>query len=483
VLRVTRSTIIDSPIERVWSVLRDFNSHTAWHPIVAESQIEGDEPSDRVGCVRRFSLQDGARIREQLLALSDRDFRFTYCILEADVPLERYVATVQLRPVTDGRRTFWHWQSTFRAPRGREQELADMVGRDVYEGGFAGLRRHLSDGGAAGPGAARMQAIDATAVIFQQPGGPEVLAARPVSVPGPGPGEVRVRHTAIGVNYLDIYIRKGAVPLAKPGEPLGVEAAGVVIDVGPDVTQFAPGDRVAYTMLPTGSYATYRTVPATQLVRIPRAVDDETAAASLLKGLTAEYLLHRLHPLRPGETVLVHAAAGGLGTIVAQWARALGATVIGTVSSDDKAAQARAQGCDHVVVTADYNFSSGVLSATGGRGADLIIDGLGAQGVRGNLACLAMFGHWVSLGQASGAPPDVDPHALLEKSATFSRPVLFHYTSDPLRLTEMAGRLWAMIESGRVRPVVGGRYPLSAAGDAHRALESRMTRGSLLLLP
>jgi NADPH:quinone reductase-like Zn-dependent oxidoreductase len=292
-----------------------------------------------------------------------------------------------------------------------------------------------------------------------------------------------LRHTAIGVNYLDIYIRKGLVPLAKPGEPLGVEAAGVVLDVGADVTHLAPGDRVAYTMLPTGSYATYRTVPAAQLVRIPRGVDDETAAASLLKGLTAEYLLHRLHPLRPGESVLVHAAAGGLGTIVAQWARALGATVIGTVSSEDKAAQARANGCQHVVVTSDYNFTSGVLSATGGRGADLIVDGLGAQGVQGNLACLALFGHWVSVGEASGPLPDVDPHALLGKSATFSRPVLFHYTSDSQRLTEMAGRLWAMLESGRVRASVGARYPLAAAADAHRALESRLSRGSLILLP
>jgi NADPH:quinone reductase-like Zn-dependent oxidoreductase len=480
---VTRSTVIDAPIERVWSVLRDFNSHTAWHPVVAESRIEGDEPSDRVGCVRRFTLQDGARIREQLLSLSDRDFRFTYCILEADVPLERYVATVQLKPVTDGRRTFWHWQSTFRAPRGREQEFADMVGRDVYEGGFAGLRSHLMGGSTSDAGGARMQAIDAPAVTFQQAGGPEVLVSRTLRVAAPGSGEVRIRHTAIGVNYLDIYIRKGLVPLARPGEPLGVEAAGIVLDVGPDVVQFAPGDRVAYTMLPTGSYAGYRTVPVTQLVRIPHGIDDETAAASLLKGLTAEYLLHRLHPLRPGETVLVHAAAGGLGTIVTQWARALGATVIGTVSSEAKAAQARAQGCHHVVVTSDYNFSSGVLSATGGRGADLIVDGLGARGTAGNLACLATFGHWVSLGQASGAPPDIDAHALLEKSGTFSRPVLFHYTADPQRLAEMAGRLWAMIESERVRPSVGGRYPLAAASDAHRALESRGTRGSLVLLP
>ena len=169
----------------------------------------------------------------------------------------------------------------------------------------------------------------------------------------------------------------------------------------------------------------------------------------MLKGLTAEYLLHRLHPLRPGEIVLVHAAAGGLGSIVVQWARALGATVIGTVSSEDKAQEARQHGCHDVVVTSDYNFSSGVLSATGGRGVDLIIDGLGAAGVQGNLASLARFGHWVSVGQASGALPPISPDALIEKSATFSRPVLFHYTADPQRLAEMAGRLWSMLASGK----------------------------------
>ncbi len=481
-VRVTRSTIVDAPIEQVWSVLRDFNSHTAWHPVVAESQIEGDEPADRVGCVRRFTLQDGARVREQLLSLSDRDHRFTYCILEADVPLERYVATVQLKPVTDGRRTFWHWQSTFRAPRGREAELADLVGRDVYEGGFAGLTRYLQQGVPNGAAHAFAQALTGSAIVFERTGEPEVLTLRQIGVPPPGPGEVRVRHTAIGVNYLDVYIRRGLVPLAAPGEPLGVEAAGVVLDVGPDVAQWKPGDRVAYAMLPPGSYATYRNVPAHQLVHVPAHVDDETAAAALLKGLTAEYLLHRLHPLRPGEAVLVHAAAGGLGSIVVQWARALGATVIGTVSSEEKAQEARRHGCHDVVVTSDYNFFSAVLSATGGRGVDLIVDGLGAQGVQGNLASLAVFGHWVSVGQASGPLPPLSSDALLEKSATFSRPVLFHYTADPQRLKEMAERLWAMLASGKVRPVIGARYPLSAAAQAHRALESRATQGSQVLI-
>jgi NADPH:quinone reductase-like Zn-dependent oxidoreductase len=483
-IRVTRSTIIDAPIEQVWSVLRDFNSHIAWHPIVAQSVIEGDEPADRVGCVRRFTLRDGARVREQLLALSDREYRCTYCILEADVPLERYVATVQLKPVTDGRRTFWHWQSIFRTPRGRERELAELVGRDVYEGGFTGLAHYLAHGevpGRAGPRPG--QTLAATAIVLQATGEPEVLVARTVSVPPPGPGEVRIAHRAIGVNYLDVYIRRGLVPLASPGQPLGVEAAGVVLDIGSEVTAFKPGDRVAYAMLPPGSYATHRNVPANQLVRVPAHVSDETAAAVLLKGLTAEYLLHRLHPLRPRETVLVHAAAGGLGGIVVQWARALGAVVIGTVSSEEKAQEARRHGCHDVVVTSDYNFSSGVLSATGGRGVDLIVDGLGVQGVQGNLASLAVLGHWVSVGQASGALPPLSADALIEKSATFSRPVLFHYTADPQRLAEMAGRLWSMLASGKVRATIGARYPLAAAADAHRALEARITRGSQILVP
>jgi NADPH:quinone reductase-like Zn-dependent oxidoreductase len=480
-IKVTRSTIIDAPIETVWAVLRDFNGHSAWHPIVAESQIEGDRASDQIGCVRRFSLQDGARVREQLLSLSDREHRFTYCILDADVPLERYVATVRLKPVTDRRHTFWHWQSTFRAPRGREEELAQLVGRDVYEGGFAGLARYLQQGGFYAQGAPDA-VINGRAVVFERAGGPEVLVPRDIRIPPPAPGEVRVRHTAIGINYLDVYIRRGIAPLAAPGDVLGVEAAGIVLDVGSDVTQVSRGDRVVYTMLPTGSYSTHHNVPATQLVRIPDAIDDETAAAVLLKGLTAEYLLHRLHPLRAGETVLVHAAAGGLGVLVSQWARALGATVIGTVSSEEKARDARV-GCHHVIVTRDYQFADAVKAATAGRGADLIVDGLGARAATQNLAALATFGHWVSVGQASGELPALSPHDLIAKSATFSRPVLFHYTADPHRLSEMAQRLWSMLESGRIRPTIGARYPLEAAREAHRALESRETRGSQILLP
>ena len=483
-IRVTRSTVINAPIERVWSVLRDFNSHTAWHPVVAESDIEGDEPSDRVGCVRRFRLQDGARIREQLLSLSDRDYRMTYCILTADIPLERYVATVQLKRVTDGNGTFWHWQSTFRTPRGREQELADMVGEGVYEAGFAGVAKLLAERGTATMSRiATRTATRGHAIVFDRAGGPEVLVAREVEVRAPQAGEVRVRHSAIGINYLDVYIRRGWVPLAAPGEALGVEAVGVVIDVGESVTHVMPGDRVAYLGLPTGSYSDIRTVSAAQVIPLPANIDDEIAAAVFLKGLTAEYLLHRIHTMKPGEVVLVHAAAGGLGVIVASWARALGATVVGTVSSEEKARLARDHGCHHVVITRDYSFADAVLQASGGHGADLIVDGLGQQAMSENLSALAMFGHWISLGQTSGALAAVDPHALLAKSATFSAPVVLHYTSDSMRLSQMADRLWSAIQTGAARPHIGGRYALAAAREAHRDLEARTTRGSLLLIP
>ena len=195
-IRVTRSTVINAPIDRVWSVLRDFSSHTAWHPVVAESIIEGDEPSDRVGCVRRFRLQDGARVREQLLSLSDRDHRMTYCILNADIPLERYVATVQFKPVTDGDGTFWHWQSTFRAPRGREQELADLVGNGVYESGFEGVAKLLSErGDSAAPRVVNRGVSRSKAIVFDQVGGTEVLVSSEFDVRPPQAGEVRVRHT------------------------------------------------------------------------------------------------------------------------------------------------------------------------------------------------------------------------------------------------------------------------------------------------
>jgi NADPH:quinone reductase-like Zn-dependent oxidoreductase len=469
VIKVVRSAVIDAPIERVWAILRDFNSHTAWHPVVAESEIENGEPSDQVGCVRSFRLHDGHTIREQLLALSDRDHVSSYCILEASLPLRQYVATVQLKRVTDGDRTFWHWQSTFDTPRGREQEFTDLVGRGVYEGGFEGLRTHLrrSPRAVAGRAPVSTASLAGHAVLVTRHGGPDVLRYQPVSAAPPGPGEVRVRHTA----------------MLQPPAPLGMEAAGVVVDVGPGVAHLLPGDRVAYACPPPGAYASVRTLPAEQVVVLPDDVDDEAAAALMLKGLTAEYLLHRTHAVRPGTVVLVHAAAGGVGSLLCQWAKALGARVLGTVSTDEKARAARTLGCDVAIVAPDTSFAAAVKDATGGRGADVIYDGLGQAAVADNLEALALCGHWVSYGQATGPIEPLPPERLSEKSVTLSRPVLFHYTARREVLIEMAERTFEALRRGIIRPDVRHRYPLAAADDAHRDLEGRRTTGQVVLVP
>jgi NADPH:quinone reductase-like Zn-dependent oxidoreductase len=472
-IRVRRSAVIDSPIERVWAVLRDFNSHSAWHPAVGPSVIERGEPPDQVGCVRDFTLKDGHHIREQLLALSDRDHVSTYCILDATLPMRNYVATVQLKPVTDGDRTFWHWESTFDVPRGREREFEQLVGGQVYEDGFTGLAAFLRRGGRRSPALA---AVDSQGVVATSFGGPEVLQMRRVEALPPKSGEVLVRQTAVGVNYIDVYIRKGLYRMIEPPAPIGMEAAGVVVES--HAPGFSPGDRVAYACPPPGAYVTMRTLPASQLVLLPDHVDEETAAALMLKGMTAEYLLHRTHRVKPGDTVLVHAAAGGVGLLLCQWARALGARVVGTVSTEAKAELARANGCEHPIVTRSYAFAERARRVSGGRGADVIYDGLGREAAQENLAALATRGHWVSYGQATG---HLDPLNLGEKSGTLSQPVLFHYTEDALQ--PMAGHVFTALRDGILKPDIRRRYPLAAAADAHRDLEARRTSGQIVLLP
>jgi NADPH:quinone reductase len=485
--RVTRSAIIDAPIERVWEVLRDFNSHDQWHPAVADSHIENGEPSDRVGCVRNFHLRDGSHIREQLIALSDTEHISTYCILDATVPLQRYVATLQLKPVTDGDRTFWHWQSTFDTPSGHEAALANMVGHGVYEAGFEAMRRHLRQGGdrhrARPPaaGAIRGGEMTAQAIVLKGFGGNEQLSFENIPVPPPGPREVRIRQTASGVNFIDVYIRQGEYRMLTPPAPIGMEAAGTVLDVGAEVHEFLPGDTVAYASGQPGAFATLRTLPADQLVPVPAGVAAETAAAVLFKGMTAEYLLHRAHQVRAGETILVHAAAGGVGTFLCQWSRHLGARVIGTVGSEEKARIARDNGCDLPIVAPDHRFADAVRAATQSRGVDVVFDGLGRDAERENYDSLAATGHWVSYGHATGALPPLDPGLQSAKSLRVTRPVLFHYTADPLRLRAMATHVFAMLERGVLKINIRHRYPLSAAAAAIDALESRQTSGSIVL--
>jgi NADPH:quinone reductase-like Zn-dependent oxidoreductase len=480
-IRVTRSAVIDAPIGRVWEVLRDFNSHGAWHPAVGDSEIENGEPADQVGCVRNFHLKDGNHIREQLLALSDRDHVSTYCILDATLPMKNYVATVRLKRVTDGDRTFWHWQSTFDVPKGREKEFADLVGKGVYEGGFDGLRGFLRRPGArAAPAVAAMPAQSVVAIAF---GGPEVLRYGTGEAPSPGPGEVRIRQTAVGVNYIDVYVRKGLYRMIEPPAAIGMEAAGAVLDVGDGVGHLLPGDRVAYACAPPGAYATLRTMQADQVVALPEHVSDEAAAALMLKGMTAEFLLHRTYRVRPGDWVLVHAAAGGVGLYLCQWAHALGARVMGTVSSEDKARLARDNGCEFPIVSRDYRFAAQVKSLSDGRGADVIYDGLGREAFAENLEALALTGHWASFGQASGAHEPVQLAALSSKSVTLSRPVLFHHTAARATLADIAGRTFEALRNGTLRIDIRHRYPLAAAAEAHRDLEARRTTGPIVLLP
>jgi NADPH:quinone reductase-like Zn-dependent oxidoreductase len=483
-LKVTRSAIIDAPIDRVWAVLRDFNSHDAWHPAVADSMIENGERSDQVGCVRNFHLRDGAHVREQLLALSDAEHVSTYCILDATVPLRRYVATVTLKRVTDGERTFWHWQSTFETPPGREQELADMVGRGVYEAGFEGLRRHLREPQRSRPAAAPVagEAMTGHGVVLKAFGGSDQLVYESLTVAAPGPGEVRLRQSAVGVNYIDVYIRHGEYRMVTPPAVIGMEAAGTVIDTGADVHHLLPGDRIAYACTVPGAYANLRTLPADQVVALPAGIDAETGAALLFKGLTAECLLHRVHPVRAGDSVLVHAAAGGVGLFLCQWAKDLGARVIGTVGSEEKARIARDNGCDVAIVARDHRFAAAVKDATGGRGVSVVYDGIGAAAAGDTYDALALTGHWVSFGHAGGALPPLEPARQTAKSLRVSRPVLFHYTQEAAQLREMAGHVFAMAQRGVLRPLIRHRFPLAAARQAHDALEARATTGPIVLL-
>jgi NADPH2:quinone reductase len=482
---LVRSTVIDAPMERVWSVLRDFNSHDRWHDVVAESRIEGGERGDQVGCVRSFTLKDGNRIREQLLTLSDTEHKSTYCIVEATVPLQRYVATLTLKPVTDGDRTFWHWESTFATPPGRERELCEMVARDVYEAGFENLRRHLRQGGdLRGPAGAPMPSalpLPCRRAVVHRYGGPEVLQAEDGEAAAPQAGEVRIRQRAIGVNYLDVYLRKGWIPsfLPLPGVP-GMEAAGTVIDVGANVNGVLPGDRVAYLGPLPGAYCSARTVPAEWVVRLPAGIEDEVVAATLLKGITADFLLHDLGRVGAGTRLLVHAAAGGVGLLVCAWAKRLGATVIGTVSSEEKARVAREYGCGHPIVTREHRFADAVQSQFGG--ADVVIDGIGDAAREENFAALARRGHWISLGQASGALQPISADRLVHKSITFSRPAVFDYVATNASLAERAARVWAALADGTLKAPPIERHALGAAAEAHARLESRRSIGALILI-
>jgi NADPH2:quinone reductase len=508
--KVCETAVINAPTDEVWRILRDFNSHEIWHPAIAESHIEDGHPADQVGAIRAFSLADGGVLREQLIRLDDRKRSFSYCLLEAPLPLFDYVATVTLRPVTETGQTFWKWESQFRTPLEREAELRSLVANDIYLAGMRALERWLGrhNLGELGTGGAtnverrfvetpawtpqsvpeprtstRTGAIRTRAIVMQRFGGPEVLEFKEVDAPAPKLGEIRIRQTAIGVNFIDIYCRTGYFDLVTPPGVPGMEAAGTVEDIGEGVTGFEPGDRVAYACAPTGAYTAIRTMPADLVVHLPASVPEEIAAAGLLKGITAGFLLHDVHLSREGETAVIHAAAGGVGSLLVQWALSLGVHVIATVSSNDKVARVRELGAGDVIIGRGPEFVEAVMDITNGRGADVIYDAIGRDSFDSSLDSLAIRGHLVSYGQASGDIGPRDIGALASRSVTLSRPNYGHYTGTPELMQMQTTRLFDNLERGMLAIDQPTMVPLAEAAEVHRLLESGQTTGSVVLRP
>ena len=319
------------------------------------------------------------------------------------------------------------------------------------------------------------------AIRIRQPGGPEVMEWVDVEVGDPGPGEARVRMHAAGVNYIDVYHRNGLYPAAMPAG-VGLEGAGVVEAVGKGVSVVKAGDRVAYSGPPPGSYAEVRVMPVHNLVRLPKSIDFETGAAMMLKGLTVQYLFRRTYKLQRGQTILFHAAAGGVGLLAMQWARALGVTVIGTVGDEKKAALAKAAGCDHVILYRKENIVERVREITGGKMVPVVYDGVGKDTFAASIDCLQPFGLMVSFGNASGPVPPVALTAL-KGSLYITRPSLMAHTASRANLEEMAAELMKMVSGGKLKFNIAQRYPMSEAARAHFDLEGRKTTGQSVLLP
>ncbi len=321
------------------------------------------------------------------------------------------------------------------------------------------------------------------AIRIERTGGPEVLEVAQVEVPSPKPGEILVRHEAVGVNFIDTYHRSGLYPVKLPSG-LGLEAAGVVEAVGEGVTRFKAGDRVAYASGPIGAYAELHATSAARAVKLPDGIDAKVAAACLLKGMTAEFLVRRTYPVKAGETILVHAAAGGVGSILVQWAKHLGARVIGTAGSDAKAELARSHGADHVILYRDQDVAAEVRRLTDGKGVPVAYDSVGASTFEGTLASLARRGMFVSFGNASGPVPPFAPLRLSQAgSLFFTRPTMFYYTATTEDLDASAAALFEVIGSGAVKIDIGQTFALGDARRAHEALEGRDTVGASLLIP
>lgn len=322
------------------------------------------------------------------------------------------------------------------------------------------------------------------AIKIYQTGGPDEMRWEPVEIGDPGPGEIRLRHSAVGLNFIDVYFRTGTYPPPQLPFTPGLEGAGIVEAVGDGVEGFTEGDRVAYAAQPIGAYAEVRLIPAEKLVHLPAGIEERTAAAMMLKGMTAQYLLRSTVPLNGGDTILFHAAAGGVGLIACQWARHLGVTIIGTVGSDEKAELATAHGCTHTIVYTRENFADRVQELTDGVGVDVVYDSVGQHTFEGSLDCLKRRGTLALFGQSSGKVSSFDPSELAAKGSLYlTRPTLFHYTADRSSLEHCAGELFQVMQSGAVQADINQEYALSDASLAHTDLEGRRTTGASILLP
>lgn len=492
-ITVIRAAVIDAPIDRVWNVLRDFNSHEVWHPAVVCSEMENDLDGDMVGGVRRFSLADGAELREQLLSHSDLDYTLSYCILDSPLPLFDYVATIRLKPVTDGNQTFWDWRSQFRAPAGGAADLEKLVGRQIYEDGFTGLRKFLAGQTApVEPRAPEMheetdavigrEPLPSKAVVVDAVGGPEVMSLNHVVVPGPEPGQVRIRHKSIAVNFLDLQQRRGtSAGLKLPGTP-GWEGVGKVIDVGDQVNGLFPGDRVAYLSRNPGSYADIRCIDADACIPLPDSISD-IEASILLKGTTAALLMTRVFRISPNASILIESVSGGIGHMLSQWAKSMNLTVIGTASSADKARFSRDCGCDHPLVATDYEtIVSEIMRITNGRGVDFWVYSSSLNGLDSALECLAPCGQCAVIGDREGGSVALDVKLLRRRSLTVSAPVCFDYFRDRPYFQRLAHQLFTRIQSRAIIPVTEV-FPMSRVADAHQRIESRRNKGAVVLVP
>ena len=322
------------------------------------------------------------------------------------------------------------------------------------------------------------------AIRIHKQGGPEELVWEEVAVGQPGPGEVLLRHSAVGLNYIDVYHRSGLYPLAEMPSGIGLEAAGVVEAVGEGVSELAAGDRVAYAAAPISAYAEARLMPADRVIKLPEAIGDQQAAAMMLQGMTVQYLIRRTYRVQKGDTVLFHAAAGGVGVIACQWLKDLGVTVIGTVGSEEKAAFAKAHGCTHTINYRTENVPERVREITDGAGVPVVYDSVGKDTYEGSLDSLAPLGMLVSFGNASGPVPSINPGDLTQRgSLFFTRPTLMTYTAKREDLVKSAAELFEVVGSGAVQVKINQTYPLAEAAQAHRDLEARKTTGSTVLLP